>query len=105
VARCNVAAAYAEEGVFHVGLSPHRVGGGSLQDGAPARPYPPAKGGQPYIVGGGAGDFTAQVQASTLSSAVGSFDSITNVTSERDQNPNTYSLQLNTNFFPTTICL
>jgi hypothetical protein len=72
---------------------------------APARPYPPAKAGQPYIVGGAAGDFTAQVQASTLSSAVGSFDSITNVTSERDHDPNTYSLQLNTNFFPTTACL
>ena len=72
---------------------------------APARPYPPAKGGQPYIVGGADGDFTAQVQASTLSSAVGSFDSITNVTSERDQNPNTYSLQLNTNFFRTTACM
>jgi hypothetical protein len=72
---------------------------------APARPYPPAKGGQPYIVGGADGDFTAQVQASTLSSAVGSFDSITNVTSERDHDPNTYSLQLNTNFFPTTACL
>jgi hypothetical protein len=71
---------------------------------APARPYAPAKGGQPFIVGGTAGDFTAQV-AGTLSSAVGSFDSITNVTGERDQDPNTYSLQLNTNRFTTNACV
>jgi hypothetical protein len=71
---------------------------------APARPYAPAKGVQPYIVGGAAGDFTAQVPPGTLSSAVGSFDSVTNVTSERDHDPNTYSLQLNTNTFATNAC-
>ncbi|MGB8901382.1 MAG: hypothetical protein WCC90_20050, partial [Methylocella sp.] len=71
---------------------------------APNRPYPPARGPRPETVGNG-NDFTAQVSG-LISSAVGSFDGVTGVTSESGNvggNPplvaNTFSLQLNTNFF------
>ncbi|MGC1447705.1 MAG: hypothetical protein WA837_19740 [Xanthobacteraceae bacterium] len=63
----------------------------------PERPYPPASGRQPEIVGNG-NDFSAQVTSGTISQATGSFDSITGLTSESDGgNNNSYSLQLNTN--------
>ena len=71
---------------------------------APNRPYPPAKfppavWPTPHVVGNGT-DFSAQVTGS-LSSAVGSFDQVNDVTSETDSasgSANTYSLQLNTSF-------
>jgi VWD domain-containing protein len=72
---------------------------------APNRPYPPNSGGLPYVVGGGGTDYSAQVSSGFISSAVGSFDSVTGVTSESQAStPNAYSLQLNTNNFTTTAC-
>jgi hypothetical protein len=74
---------------------------------APTRPYPPARGPQPATVGNGH-DVSAEVSG-LLSEAVGSFDSVTGVTSETGQvggsGPqvaNTFSLQLNTQFFSGT---
>ena len=70
----------------------------------PTVPYPPA----PEIVGNYF-DLTAKVSGS-ISSAVGSFDSVTGVTSEtgnvNGQPPvaNFFSLQLNTNQFDTALC-
>lgn len=76
---------------------------------APDKPYPPAMGHRPQIVGG-SNDFAAEV-AGTLTSAEGSFDSVSGVTSESGNvggNPpavaNTYSLQLNTKPFTTSVC-
>ena len=66
---------------------------------APRRPYPAARGPRPAIVGNG-NDFSAQV-VGRISSATGSFDSVTGVTIGGDP---TFSLQLNTQFFNTSIC-
>jgi hypothetical protein len=76
-----------------------------------APPYPmlPWRGPRPLIVGAG-NDVMAQAPAGLISSATGSFDSVTGVTSESGPDPasgaivaNAYSLQLNTNFFPSTV--
>jgi hypothetical protein len=76
---------------------------------APLRPYPPASGARPDIVGNG-NDIVAQVTGH-ISEAIGSFDSVSGVTTEAGQvggtGPqvaNTFSLQLNSNFFTTTSC-
>ena len=70
----------------------------------PLRPFPPARGIRPETVGG-SNDFSAQVTGS-MTSAEGSFDSITGMTSETNadiQNggaptgSNKYTLQVNTN--------
>jgi hypothetical protein len=62
----------------------------------PPATYPPFVWPPPQVVGGTNGDFSAQVTGN-LSSAVGSFDQVNNVTSETDNLvPNIYSLQLNT---------
>jgi len=80
----------------------------------PNRPYPPRHGRhRPDIVGNGT-DFSAEV-ANFISSAKGSFDSVTGLTSETGttfglncSNPvttaNTFSLQLNTKPFTTSVC-
>ena len=69
------------------------------------RPYPPKHGSRSYAVGNG-NDVSAQVTTGVISVAEGSFDSVTGVTSEtgdvNGQPPpvaNTFSLQLNSNFF------
>jgi|SRR5271168_2998358 len=63
----------------------------------PERPYPPASGRAPEIVGNG-NDFSAQATGGLISSATGSFDSITGLTTESDGGTNNrFSLQLNTN--------
>ena len=76
-----------------------------------ARPYPmpPRSGPRPLIVGNG-NDVSAKAPTGLISSATGSFDSATGVTSESGQNggtgpavANAYSIQLNTNFFPSTV--
>jgi hypothetical protein len=68
----------------------------------PPTPYAPKVG--PRLVGSAAGqDYSAQVP-DTLSKAVGSFDSITGVSSESDYGSNSYSLQLNTNTFKHALC-
>ncbi|MGO9268318.1 MAG: hypothetical protein ACLQBA_26100, partial [Candidatus Binataceae bacterium] len=76
---------------------------------APPAPYPPARGPRSDNVGNG-NDFSAQVTGS-ISSAVGSFDSVTGVTSESGDVDgvappvaNTFSLQLNANTFTTSVC-
>ena len=77
---------------------------------APAVPFPPARGIRPDTVGNG-NDVSAQVTGH-ISEAVGSFDSVTGVTSETGTNPytgatkvpNVYTLQLNSNFFSTSVC-
>ncbi len=70
----------------------------------PAHPYPPKRGPRPSTVGNG-NDVSAAI-AGQISEATGSFDSVTGVTSETGQVngtgkqvANTFSLQLNTNFF------
>ena len=77
---------------------------------APERPYPPARRGGPgpNVIGNGR-DVSAEVTTGHLSEAIGSFDSVTGVTSETGQVggtggqvANTFSLQLNTNFFSGT---
>jgi hypothetical protein len=78
---------------------------------APARPYPPARGGgRPDQIGNG-NDVSAQVTTGHISEAIGSFDSVTGVTSESGDvegspppQPDTFSLQLNANFFVTSAC-
>jgi len=69
---------------------------------APQRPYRPARGLRSETVGNGT-DFSVQV-SNLISSATGSFQSVTGVTSESDGSANTYSLQLNTGFFTTSVC-
>ena len=80
----------------------------------PDVPFPPRRGGRPEIVVGNGNDVSAKATTGTLSKAVGSFDSATGVTSETGPNPylvgnpvqpNTFTLQLNTNFFNTPVCL
>jgi hypothetical protein len=77
---------------------------------APKTPNPVARGAHPNYVGAGS-DYFIQVTG-TISSATGSFDSVTGVTSEGGPragsptiaHPDTYSLQLNANEFSTTVC-
>ncbi len=76
----------------------------------PPYPYLPRRGPKPLTVGGG-NDVSVQAPTGLISSATGSFDSVTGVTSESGQinatGPavaNAYSLQLNTNPFTTTGC-
>jgi hypothetical protein len=76
---------------------------------APNHPYPPARGHRAETVGNGT-DFAAEVTG-TLSAAEGSFDSVTGVTSESGNVggappavANTFSLQLNTKPFTTSVC-
>jgi len=70
----------------------------------PDVPLRPARGEPPETVGNG-NDYSASVSG-TLTSSIGSFDSVVGVTSETDpQNePNAFSLQLNSNTFTTTVC-
>jgi hypothetical protein len=71
---------------------------------APARPYPPARGGRRTDQVGNGTDVSAQVTGH-ISEAIGSFDSVTGVTSVTDPNGvSGFSLQLNANFFTTPAC-
>jgi hypothetical protein len=77
---------------------------------APNRPMPPRRGARPLVVGNG-DDISAQAPTGFISTAIGSFDSVTNVTSESgpigNSGPaiaNAYTLQLNMNFFNGTVC-
>ncbi len=76
----------------------------------PNLPYPPGRGRPGPGVVGGSNDYSAGVTG-FINSATGSFPSVTGVTSESGNvsgNPpavaNTYSLQLNTRPFTTTVC-
>jgi hypothetical protein len=72
---------------------------------APAGPYLPARGPRLTTTAGNGFDVVAQVTGH-ISEAIGSFDSLTGVTSESGSGaspfggPNSFSLQLNSNFFP-----
>lgn len=77
---------------------------------APNIPFLPRRGPRPLIVGNG-DDISAQAPSGFISTAIGSFDSATNVTSESGPIGNTgpsitnaYTLQINTNFFVSTVC-
>ena len=77
---------------------------------APSVPQPPRRGARPQVVGNG-DDIAAKVPSGFISTAIGSFDAVTNVTSESGPIGNTgpsianaYTLQLNTNFFDSTAC-
>jgi hypothetical protein len=76
----------------------------------PPYPQPPRRGPRPQVVGDG-NDVAARVPSGFISNAIGSFDKVTNVTSESGpigntgpSIPNAYTLQLNTNFFTSTAC-
>ena len=71
---------------------------------APARPYVPRNGHHGYTVGDG-NDYSAVVQG-LVSSGTGSFPSVTGVKSEKGYGgqANTYSIQLNSQFFTTPVC-
>jgi hypothetical protein len=74
---------------------------------APAGPYLPARGPRLTTTAGNGFDVVAQVTGH-ISETIGSFDSVTGVTSESGSGaspfggPNSFSLQLNSNFFPNT---
>lgn len=75
----------------------------------PLYPMPPRRGTRPLTVGNG-NDISAQAPSGHISSATGSFASVTGVTSESGFSPatnttvaNSYTLQLNTDFFPSTV--
>ena len=76
----------------------------------PKYPMPPRSGIVPETVGNG-DDIAAQAPSGIISSAIGSFDTLTNVTSESGPIANagasladTYTLQINTDFFKTSVC-
>lgn len=77
---------------------------------APNYPMPPRQGARPLVVGNG-DDISAQAPTGFISTAIGSFGTVTNVTSESSPIGNTgppvanaYTLQINTNFFTSTVC-
>ena len=69
---------------------------------APDKVYVPHGHGGPQTVGNGV-DYAASV-SNLISSAVGTFPTVTGVTSERDGSANVYSIQLNSNFMSTAAC-
>ncbi len=77
---------------------------------APNYPVQPRRGARPLVVGN-ANDIAAQAPSGFIATGIGSFDTVTNVTSESGPIGNTgpsianaYTLQLNTNFFSSTAC-
>jgi hypothetical protein len=76
----------------------------------PAYPQPPRRGPRPDTVGN-QNDVSPQVPTGFISTGIGSFDSVTGVTSESGPIDNTgpsvanaYTLQVNTNFFASSAC-
>jgi hypothetical protein len=70
---------------------------------APNRPYMPRSGASSFTVGNGL-DYAAAVSP-LMSGSVGTFPTVTGVTSETDNGgSNVYSLQLNSNFMSTAAC-
>ncbi len=69
---------------------------------APDKVYVPHGHGGPQTVGNGV-DYAASV-GNLVSSSVGTFPTVTGVTSERDGGSNVYSIQLNSNFMSTAAC-
>ena len=69
---------------------------------APDKVYVPHRSGGPQTVGNGV-DYAATV-TNLMSAAVGTFPTVTGVTSEKDGSSNVYSIQLNSNFMSTAAC-
>ena len=69
---------------------------------APDKVYLPRGHNGPQTVGNGV-DYAASV-TNLMSAAVGTFPTVTGVTSERDGGANVYSIQLNSNFMSTAAC-
>jgi hypothetical protein len=69
---------------------------------APDKVYIPHGHGGPQTVGNGV-DYAATV-TNLMSAAVGTFPTVTGVTSEKDGSSNVYSIQLNSNFMSTAAC-
>jgi hypothetical protein len=69
---------------------------------APDKVYVPHGRRGPQTVGNGT-DYAASV-SNLISSSVGTFPTVTGVTSERDGGSNVYSIQLNSNFMSTAAC-
>ena len=69
---------------------------------APDKVYIPHGHGGPQTVGNGV-DYAATV-TNLMSAAVGTFPTVTGVTSEKDGSSNVYSIQLNSNFMSTVAC-
>jgi hypothetical protein len=70
---------------------------------APNRPYMPRKSATALTVGDGV-DYAAEVSG-LLTGSVGTFPTVTGVTSESDEGEaNVYSIQLNSNFMSTAVC-
>ena len=69
---------------------------------APDKVYVPRGHNGPQTVGNGA-DYAATV-TNLMSAAVGTFPTVTGVTSEKDGSANVYSIQLNSNFMSTAAC-
>ena len=69
---------------------------------APDKVYIPHGHGGPQTVGNGV-DYAATV-TNLMSAAVGTFPTVTGVTSEKDGSSNVYSIQLNSNFKSTAAC-
>ena len=75
------------------------------------RPYPmpPNRGPRPFVIGN-TNDIAAGAPSGFISTAIGTFDSVTGVTSVNSPNGsgapvnNAYSLQINTNFFTSPAC-
>ena len=88
---------------------PSKEWGEVLCTSTPNYPMPPRLGPRPLIVGNG-DDIMAEAPSGFISTAIGSFDSLTNVTSESGpvcsgaSVANAYTLQLNTEFFTSTAC-
>ncbi len=86
----------------------------TFEQNPPVRPRPPQPSPRPWplTVGGSSGDLSAVAPSGHISSATGSFDSVTGVSSETSPYPpgsgtavaNNYTLQLNTNTFTTPAC-
>src|SRR5947207_656577 len=77
---------------------------------APNIPMTPPHGPRPLVIGN-TDDISAKVPSGFISTAIGSFDNVTNVTSESSPIGNSgppvtdaYTLQVNTNFFASTAC-
>jgi hypothetical protein len=77
---------------------------------APNIPMPPRQGPRPFVVGSG-NDISAGAPSGFISTAIGTFDTVTNVTSVSSPIGNAgapvtdaYTLQINTNFFQGSVC-
>ena len=69
---------------------------------APNKPYTPRHAALAETVGDGV-DYAAEVTP-LMTKSVGTFPTVTDVTSEKDGSSNVYSLQLNSNFMSTAAC-